>query len=181
MKDLGKKFRSIISQSPQSVRDRINAYFDEGATLQAAADFFCKLTGEKISHKAAESYWHTEYQLHKISVAKSYAQGITAAVGGTGELSDGFDAALQQRAFELLTNPNATVKDVNAIGKLLLDTRRYHISKETLALELQKFKTTLQDKIDIGLEELGRQARNNKDALKLLKQFADLVRGELKA
>jgi len=175
-----KKPRSKISQSPQEIRDRINEKFDEGATLQQVADLFENLTGQRISHKAAESYYHGEYQLHKIQTAKVYAQRIASAVGSTGELSQGFDAALQQRAFEVLTNPNASVGDVKAIGNLLLDTRRYHISKEALALELQKFKTALQDKIDAGLEELGRQAKGNKAALSLLKQFAELVRGELK-
>lgn len=135
-----KKPRSTISQSPQEIRDQVIAAFDAGKTLQEVAELFGELTGVKISHKAAASFYHGDYQQHadKIRAARAFALQLSGAAGDGKELKEGFNAALQQKAFEIMANPTASSEDVNAIGNLLLTLQRTQNDSARVDLDKQK-------------------------------------------
>lgn len=92
------------------------------------------------------------------------------------ELMEGkFDAATikrtKQLAFEALTSPQPDIKAAKALLKIVGDSAKIELQKQTLAHAIEKFREDIKSDVDKALDALFAEIKGNAEALALFQKF----------
>jgi hypothetical protein len=118
----------------------------------------------------ALSEFYSEYCTSALLERRQRAATLSKSVRSEAETSpEDFDkstiALLERWCFEMASAPSIDPKDVKNLMGLLLKRRDQDKKSESLAFEKEKFRSSLMKKIELGLEELHTQIKDNPAAL----------------
>lgn len=96
-----------------------------------------------------------------------------------------FDAATikrtKQLAFEALTSPTPDIKAAKALLKIVGDSAKIDLQRQTLAHAIEKFREDVKSSVEKGLDALEIELKGNAAALELFAKMKAVVRDGMEA
>jgi len=163
------KLRNLPPEQKTALTDWL---VDEGISYAEAKDRLKEEFGISTSTGALSNFWDKECFTLKFRRARTVAEEL---VGVMRESDDSFDEAtlkaIGQRAFNLAVAQDADVDDLAALTKIMGDSARLKLAQKKLELDINKWRSAVKSKVEIGLDALQDEIKGNPEALALFDQM----------
>ena len=150
----------------------------ENVTYKEARTRLAEQFGCFTSHNALSEYWPTAL---KWKYARDHAAAKDMAAWEQGDFQPAVKKRLEQLAFQLASAPTVDVKTLKAFIKMLTDGEKVQLQKNTLALELEKFRESVKTAQEKGLDALFAEIKDKPEAVALFHRFRAVAQAGLEA
>lgn len=143
------------------------------ARARLASEFGCF-----TSDNALSEFWPVAL---KWKYARDHAAAQDMASWQQGDFQPAVKKRLEQLAFQLATSPTVDVKTLKAFVKMITDGEKVQLQKNTLALELEKFRESVKTAQEKGLDALFAEIKDKPEAVALFQRFREAAQAGLEA
>jgi len=164
---------------PEQDQERIYTWLTEGVdgdtSYEKVAEQIELDWNFKVSKTALFEFYRKVVAPRRLRAAAIAAEAVAGVAREGHSFEEAAIAQVSQKAFEILAMDRPDPKEVVAFMGLTLEAQKIALKREDLALQRDRFRSSITKKIDLGFEELHEEIKSNPEALELFERMRTII------
>ena len=172
------KANSKLAQLPPHQREQLIRWLvDENISLAAAAERVEQDFNVRVSTEAVRRFYASQCFMLRTSEAHEFAEQVANELV---TIDPDFDKAtmalVKQKAFERAYARDGDIDQLATLARIIGDTRTHALRERRLEFDQEKFRQQIKDDIEVGLDALYSDVKDNPEAIELFKKMRAVIK-----